>query len=107
MPKVFIPQLPTRWDQATEKRVPSIDVNPAAAWGDLVVMFGPEFNRDAAMAQMPAQCLAVGPEDHILAVGDVALLTMALVNCVLINGSVRLLRWNNDSKSYRTEVIRA
>ena len=105
MPKVFIPQLPTRWDQATAARVPAIDVNSAAAFGELVVMFDAATTRTSAIRRMKTHSREIGRGDLVMAVGDVTLLTLALVHTVLRHGSATLLRWDNDSKSYRTEVI--
>lgn len=106
--KVYIPQLPTRYDKATNQRIPSIDANPASQFGELVTIFGQDVNRTRALATMRAEKpigVDIGPEDYILAVGDVVLLALTIVHALQRNGRATLLRWDNETKSYRTEEI--
>jgi hypothetical protein len=106
MSKVFIPQLPTRFDKATGARVPSIDVNPASQFGDLVMMFSDIATRSAAIANVEWATQAILPDDYILAVGDVALLALTIVHTLRRNGRATLLRWDNDFREYRTEELK-
>jgi len=109
MPKVFIPQLPTRFDKATGQRIPTIDTNPAAKFGELVQMFGPDVPKGKALAALSSAdgAPAIGPGDSVLAVGDVALLAVVLVKAIERNGRATLLRWDSESKTYRPEEVRA
>ena len=105
MRTVFIPQLPTRLDKATGALVPAIDVNPASAFGNLTILFSSDVPRSQAIAEVAARSREIGPADYILAVGDVALLALAVVHAVLRNGSATLLRWDSESRTYRTEGV--
>ena len=108
MRKVFIPQLPTRFDKATNQRVPSVDTNPAAQFGELVTMFGPEESRAGAIAAVNAgRGDDIGASDCVLAVGDVALLATILVRAIRRNGRATLLRWDAETRTYRMEEIKA
>lgn len=105
MASVFIPQLPTRFDKATGQRVPSIDVNPASRYGELKSLFGLAVPRDEALAGIRTSIRQIGPDDYILAVGDIVLLAMTVAYALISNGRATLLRWDNDLKSYRTEEV--
>ena len=98
--KVCIPSIPTRWDAATGSRVPSVDLNPASKYGDLVAMSDGVGNLHEQLAQVAesAETIAVG--DLILCVGDVVLTAaaMAKVNARLC--AVRLLRWDKQKHAY-------
>jgi hypothetical protein len=106
MASVFIPQLPTRFDKATGIRIPSIDVNPASRFGELKQLFGLTVPRDEALAGIRTSINQIGPEDYILAVGDVVLLAMTVAYALISNGRTTLLRWDNDLKAYKTEEVR-
>lgn len=104
--KVFIPQLPTRWDVATNQRIPSIDTNPAAQWGELVIMFPPDTPKESAITRLRAMdSLPIAAGDYILAAGDVVLLTLVILGAMRRNGYATLLRWDSETKTYRTEEV--
>lgn len=106
--KVYIPQLPTRYDKATNQRIPAIDANPAAQFGELVTIFGQDVNRSQALATLRAgqpRGVEIEADDYILAVGDVVLLALTIVHALQRNGRATLLRWDNETKTYRTEEI--
>lgn len=107
MAKVFIPRLPTRFDRATNTRVPAIDVNPAAQYGELVQLFPADISREEAIARIhnPTVNSRIDPDDYILAVGDIALLALVVAYALMRNGRATLLRWDNDVKLYKQEEI--
>jgi len=106
MPKVFIPQLPTRFDKATGKRVPTIDTNPASVWGEVVVVYSDEVSVDIAISSVKAEGVAdIGRDDYIMAVGDIALLVNIVIAALGQNGRARLLRWQNNSNSYYVQEV--
>ena len=105
MAKVFIPQLPMRYDRATNASVPSIDVNPAAKYGELVMLFGSETPRATALKEVKRESAAVGPGDYILAVGDVVLLSLVIAYTLRRFGRATILRWDSDSRTYKTEGV--
>jgi hypothetical protein len=107
--KVFIPQLPTRFDKATNTRVPAIDVNPAAQFGELVQIFSIDISREEALTRTRDRAALehnrVGPDDFILAVGDITLLALVVTYALMHNGRATLLRWDGDAKLYKQEEI--
>ena len=106
--RVFIPQLPTRWDVATNQRIPAIDSNPAAQWGELVIMYPHDTPKEQAIARLRAAGTPpIEPGDYILAVGDVVLLTLVILGAMRRNGYATLLRWDSETKTYRTEEVHA
>lgn len=110
MSTVFIPQLPARFDKATNQRIPSIDTNPAAQYGDLVPLFSIDVPREEALAALRGRRAEwnwpeITEADYILAVGDVVLLALTIVHVLRCNGRATLLRWDNEQKQYRTEVV--
>lgn len=111
--KVLIPHLPTRFDRATNKRVPSLDINPAADWGTLTSLVNPEMvvnsHTLAAAVDEARESLEreMAPGDCILCVGD-----LALVGCVIAwvmerEGAVRLLRWDKNARKYELVEVEA
>lgn len=104
MAKVFIPQLPTRFDQATQQRIPTINVNPASRYGELVQLTVAGTTHEEALRQIKTVAPIIGHDDFILAVGDVVLLTRTILIALRENGRATLLRW--DGKDYTEEEIR-
>jgi len=109
MKKVFIPSLPTRYDAATDSRVPSLDLNPAAQFGELVNMssdpirhghFAIHIEEIQRMIEHEAE-----KDDLILCVGDVILTAAALSYFNKKHGKVNALRWDKKRRSYTIEEV--
>lgn len=104
MPKVFIPQIPSRFDSATKLWIPTVNMDAAKSFGDLVVMLPPNANRmhtaplvQAVKERMSDYC----EDDCIVAVGDPSLIAAAA--CIAVrkaHGTLRLLKWDRMSSSY-------
>lgn len=102
MPKVIVPNLPTRFDQATQKRVPSIDINSASRYGSFEFLVK-DFDGDTetALPQVASRMTDLEGQDYlILCVGDVIIIAAAIAYANEAAGFARLLRWNRHSKSY-------
>lgn len=104
MPKVFIPQVPSRFDRATQMWVPVVNLQSAERFGQLVTLLPPEANRmhiAPLVAAMKEKLTEVSPDDWLLAVGDPSLIGAA---CVLFarkcNYQLRVLRWDKFTSSY-------
>lgn len=105
--KVFIPSLPTRHDEATGQTVPALDLNPAAEYGELVhVHMGPITRETITGAIDTAREQNVGPEDYILAVGDIVLLTTLITAACQANGTAQVLRWDKKHRAYDVVTVR-
>lgn len=94
MARVFIPQLPTRYDHALHQRVPTINVNAASRFGELVQLTVPGSSYDDAIQQINASTGQIDRDDFILAVGNVGLLTITILAAIKKNGKAQMLRWN-------------
>lgn len=103
--RVFIPQIPMRYDRVTSSRVPSLDLNPAADYGTCIAMASPDASGNAAIRQVRDAASHIKPNDLILGVGDVALIATALIYANQKNGSAQLLRWDKIRKHYDIQEI--
>lgn len=93
--RVFIPSMPTRYDAATRQRVPSVDLNPAATFGDIQILAS-KFDIQAVQDGLHD----MQEEDYILAVGDVILTAVAINEAWRRLGVAKLLRWDRVRKEY-------
>jgi len=101
VPKVFIPSLPTRYDAVTQTRVPSLDLNPASQYGELVNMIeGPTTHDHLASGITQIRTVSVMPDDLIMAVGDLVLAAAAIAHACRENGSAKILRWDKLRHGY-------
>ena len=114
MPKVFVASLPTRWDAATKKQVPSLDLNPAMEFGELIILTEGRTSSDDFQIAIDAVCKAAGTfneDDFILMVGD-PILSAVLIAEITDNVhytdnqthvDIKCLRWVRKDRIY--EVI--
>jgi len=104
MAKVYAPQVPSKYDPATRLWVPSINLEPAKEFGDLVVMLPPNANRlhiNPLIVALREQMKDYGPDDHIVAVGDPSLIAAAAcLAAKKTGGLLRILKWDRLSSSY-------
>lgn len=104
MPKVYAPQMPSKYDTTTKLWIPSINIDPARKFGELVVMLPPNANRlhtAPLIAAMRDQMRDYGPEDYLVAVGDPSLIAAAA--CIAhrkAGGLLRVLKWDRQVSSY-------
>jgi len=110
--KVFIPSIPTRWDKATSTRVPTIDVNAASQFGDLILLV----DEAAAGADIQSQIerIETGIDDeltdplgeyYLLCVGDIPLIAAAAHYIQDHHGFISLLRWDRIEQRYNVSEI--
>lgn len=100
MPRVFIPSVPTRFDAVTQTRIPSMDLNPAADYGELVVMSEAGEEMESAIDRVYSLSQNVGKDDFLLAVGDIVLIAAAIAYISDNLGSARILRWDKHERKY-------
>lgn len=103
MPRVFIPQLVERYDNATGGFVPVFDLTPAAAFGQLT----PVLERDddpMYLSHITPKIRNVlkdfNSEDFLLAVGDPSV----IATCSMLIGrrqkSMKMLKWDRKLARY-------
>lgn len=104
MSKVYAPQVPSKYDPATKLWVPSINLEPATAFGEVVVMLPPNANRlhiNPLILALREQMKEFNKDDYIIAVGDPSLIAAA--SCIAVRktaGLLRILKWDRQTSSY-------
>jgi hypothetical protein len=104
MPKVYAPQVPSKFDPATKLWVPSINLDHANSFGEVVVMLPPNANRlhiNPLIVALREQMKDYNEEDYVVAVGDPSLIAAA--SCIAARktgGLLRILKWDRQSSSY-------
>lgn len=108
MSKVYVPSIPTKYDSATDSRIPSINLNPAAKYGQIISCL--PMDCDAAipdqLAIIQEKISEIGPDDFIVAVGDPIAIAAAIAYSNDMIGMANVLRWDRIQKNYvNIEVI--
>lgn len=104
MPKVYAPQIPSKFDVATKLWMPSINLDPAKQHGEVVVMLPPNANRlhiSPLIVALREQMKDFTAEDYVVAVGDPSLIAAA--SCLAVKktgGLLRILKWDRQTSSY-------
>lgn len=103
-PRVFVPQLPSRFDRATNLWIPSINIAPAEEHGVLVTLLPPNANRmhtAPLVAAMREKMEDFNENDSVVAVGDPALIMAAgIIAASKTGGEVNVLKWDKLSSQY-------
>ncbi len=104
MSKVYVPQQPSRYDTATRLWIPTINLDPAKQYGEVVVMLPPNANRlhtAPLVSALKDQMEEYGAEDYLVAVGDPSILAAAACIAARKTGGVlRVLKWDRLSATY-------
>ena len=104
MSKVYIPQMPTRFDRATNLWIPTINITPAKRFGELVTMLPSAATRNSIDTCTQALNDAMedyGREDVLVALGDPSV--YAIAACIAAKktgGLLRLLKWDRQLGDY-------
>jgi uncharacterized protein YcsI (UPF0317 family) len=80
MSKVYAPQVPSKYDPATKLWVPTLNLDHAKSFGEVVVMLPPNANRlhiNPLVTALRDQMKDFTEEDYIIAVGDPSLIGIA------------------------------
>jgi len=106
--RVFIPQIVERIDPSTGRHVPVHDFSPAAQFGQLTPILGPEDNPMYLARITPKIREALedfGDHDHLLAVGDPSVIGICCGLILRRRKTLSMLKWDNRSKIYiRLEI---
>lgn len=109
MPRVFVPQIPSRFDSGSNLWIPTINIEPARAFGELVVILPPAANRsgiDACADAIKHAMEDYGREDYIVAVGDPTLYAVAACQAAKrADGVLRMLKWDRMQRGYIIEEV--
>lgn len=104
MPKVFVPQVPSRFDRAARIWVPIVDLSSAKQYGELVELLPPEANRlhtGPLVAAMKESMAQITEQDWLVAVGDPSLIAAAAaIAAARCHGALRILKWDRITSTY-------
>jgi len=102
--KVFVPQVPSRYDQSINSWVPIINLDSAKVFGEIEVLLPPEAGRmlpEQIQSILSDKLYNISEEDWLLATGDPILIGItAALAANRLEGRLRILRWNKRQKNY-------
>lgn len=109
MSKVYIPQIPSRFDPATQLWIPMMDVKPAKRFGEIVIMFEQRNSRaefHSIVGALRDKLKTYEPHDYLVAIGDPAIIAAAaLIIGDRCGGHLRLLKWDRNERDYNVTEI--
>ena len=104
MNKVYVPQQPSRYDTATRLWIPTINLDQAKQYGEVIVMLPPNANRlhtAPLVSALKDKMEDYGSEDYLVAVGDPSILAAAACIAARKTGGIlRVLKWDRLSANY-------
>lgn len=107
---VYVPHVPSRFDDGTRMWIPTVNIRAAEKYGKLNVMFTPDvssFSTAPIAAAMRAKMEAFTPNDYVLAVGDPSLIiAMGVYAAKAAGGVLRVLKWDRLVRDYLVVEIR-
>lgn len=104
MPRVFVVQNPHRHNPNTGALEPRFDLTPAAEYGTLVFLLGPNakpFTSEPVVADLRVGLSDYTDDDHLLLVGSPVLMGWACAIAADMNdGIVSILQWSGREQRY-------
>lgn len=110
MAKVYAPQQPSRFDIGTRLWIPTMNMDPAAKHGELVVLLPPNANRlhtAPLLAALKDGMDKFTADDFLVCVGDPSIIAAAA--CIAVRktgGLLRLLKWDRLTSDYIATELR-
>lgn len=103
-PRVYVPQVPSRLDPVLRDWVPTVNLKPAEAHGEVIVLLPPQASRMATAPLVVAlreQMAGFTEGDYLVAVGDPSILAAAACIAARKTGGVlRILKWDRQTSTY-------
>lgn len=111
MPKVYITQVPNRRDPETNTFVPTVNIAPAAEWGEPVVLMPPRssfFATTDLVKQLREKLdhYDYDAGDSIVAMGDPAVIAVTCAILGKLHGTFLLLKWDKNVGRYIPSHVR-
>lgn len=110
MNKVFIPQVPSKYNSDARIWLPIVNIKPAEKYGEIVIMLPPEAKNlaTAPMIDVIRERLAMSTaDDYLVAAGDPSMIAAAAaIMSRRAGGILRLLKWDRDVRDYIVAEIR-
>jgi hypothetical protein len=104
MSRVFIPQLPSRFDTQIKQWVPTVSIDSAKTFGELQIMLPPEAYRlspETIVETLQKVMADYGPDDYLLALGDPFIIGIAAAIADRASTPLRMLRWDRMAREYQ------
>lgn len=101
--RVFVPQIPTRYDAAHDMRIPIIDLSPATVYGEITPMLPPRIGiaiMAPVITALKEKLADFGERDYLLAIGDPAFIAASAAILSRKRDSFRMLRWSKMDRAY-------
>lgn len=108
MPKVFIPQMPARFDRDSKLWIPTINTSPAEEHGEIVELTPPAAGRlhtAPLVAAVRDGLRGATREDWLLAAGNPTIMAAAAIFFARQTGALRMLVWDRITRRYNPVEI--
>ena len=109
MPRVFLPQVPTRRNFETGEVEEVHDLSPAYLYGELTPLVSPTckpFDPDSFLPDMLVRLEDATPEDYFLPIGNQVLMVAAGITMEsVIGGPLNILRWDGRDRCYSVVTV--
>lgn len=104
MPKVYVPQIPSRFDKTSGIWVPQVNINAAKRYGDIIEILPPEASRlhVAPLITVIREAMkSYSKDDFIVALGDPTIIAITACMAFMHAGALlRLLKWDRQTGDY-------
>lgn len=104
MGRVFVVQNQHCWSREHQEFRPKFDMSSAEEFGELIYLLSPTaspFRSDNIIAELHDHLHDYGPEDHLLLVGNPALIGFCVgIAAHYSGGDVSLLQWSGKDSRY-------
>jgi hypothetical protein len=108
--RVFIPQVPTRYDSASGRRIPAVDLSAAAMFGGLETVLDAEDNPLLIRQLTPKirkRLEEFRQHDYFVALGDPSVIALCAGILFRRFDKIQMLKWDNIQKHYMQIDLRA
>jgi len=104
MANVYIPQVPSKYSESMDLRIPTVNLSAAQRYGDIVELLPQDARRVAIgplVEVLKERLTKYAADDFFVALGDPALIaaTAAIIG-KKTGGKLRMLKWDKDVKDY-------
>lgn len=103
MPKVFVPNLVTRYNPQKGKVVPCFDFTNATRFGELHFVLNDDYKSEFfhdAIQKVEKSLENVTKEDYFIPTGEPAMIAVCAAVIVKKTGKLNLLRWDRIRQEY-------
>lgn len=104
LPKVYVPQEQTRWDNAIGSNVPKMDFTPALKYGEIVVCLPHNISfyvTAPVVAALKEKLRDFTEDDYLISVGSPLVIGISThIALCKTGGKVNLLTWDKLQREY-------